>query len=174
MEHLHQVAVSLIDHYGYGGLYVVLLLGNVGAPVGAEIIMPLAGALTATGHLPFIWLTVVVAVLGEVSGGTIGYLVGRFGGRPLIDRYGCYVHLSHANLDRVHGFFERYGSFAIFICRFIPVIRGIVSIPAGLAEMNLAQFYLWYALGSAVFCGVLVWVGMALGRNLHTVLPFVH
>ncbi|HUA09665.1 MAG TPA: DedA family protein [Candidatus Acidoferrales bacterium] len=167
MEHLHQIAISLIDHYGYGGLFAVLLLGNTGAPVGAEVILPIAGGLTATGHLPFLWLTIVVAVLGELAGGTIAYLLGRFGGRPLIDRYGKYVHLSHANLDRVHGFFERYGSFAVFVCRFIPVIRGIVGIPAGLAEMNLAHFYLWYTLGSLIFCGVLIALGMEVGHHLH-------
>jgi membrane protein DedA with SNARE-associated domain len=174
VEHFQQVAVSLIDHYGYGGLFFVLMLGNFGAPVGAEILMPVAGALTATGHLPFLWLTVVVSVLGELAGGTVGYLIGRFGGRPLIDKYGRYVHLSHANLDRVHGFFERYGNFAIFVCRFVPFIRGVVSIPAGLAEMNLAHFYFWYALGSTIFCGLLIWLGVALGHHLDAVLPLVH
>lgn len=174
MEHFQQIAVSLIDHYGYGGLFLALVLGNVGLPVGAEILLPVAGALTATGHLPFLWLTIVVSVLGELAGGTIGYALGRFGGRPLIDRFGRYVHLTHENLDRVHGFFERYGSFAIFVCRFIPFIRGVVSIPAGLAEMNLAHFYLWYALGSIVFCGALIWLGEALGEHLNTVLPLLH
>ncbi|MGB8798685.1 MAG: DedA family protein [Candidatus Aquilonibacter sp.] len=174
MEHFQQIAISLIDHYGYGGLFFVLVLGNIGAPVGAEILMPLAGALTATGHLPYLWLTIVVSVLGELGGGTIGYAIGRFGGRPLVDRYGRYVHLTHANLDRVHGFFERYGSFAIFVCRFVPVIRGIISIPAGLAEMNLLHFYLWYALGSAVFCGALVWLGVALGDHLDAIVPLIH
>ena len=174
MEHLHEVAVALIDHYGYGGLFAVLLLGNVGAPVGAEIIMPLAGALTATGHLPFLWLTILVSVLGELSGATVGYLVGRFGGRPLVDRYGKYLHVRHESLDRVHAFFERYGSFAVFVCRFVPVIRGVVSIPAGIAEMNLVQFYSWYALGSFMFCGALIWLGVALGRHLDDVMPLVH
>ncbi len=174
MEHFSQIALSLIDHYGYGGLFVVLMLGNFGAPVGAELVVPAAGALTATGHLPYIWLTIVVSVLGELAGATIGYIIGRFGGRPLIDTYGRYIHLSHANLDRVHGFFERYGSFAVFVCRFIPFLRGVVSIPAGLAEMNLAQFYFWYALGSAIFCSALVWLGVALGHHLDDVLPLVH
>jgi membrane protein DedA with SNARE-associated domain len=174
VEHFTQVAVSLIDHYGYGGLFVVLVLGNFGAPVGAELVLPAAGALTATGHLPWLWLTFVVAVLGELVGATIGYLIGRFGGRPLIDKYGKYVHLSHANLDRIHSFFERYGSFAVFICRFLPFVRGVVSIVAGLAEMDLAQFYLWYALSSAIFCGLLIWLGVALGHHLDAVLPLVH
>jgi membrane protein DedA with SNARE-associated domain len=174
VEHIAATFVSLVDHYGYGGLFLVMLLANVGLPVGAEFILPAAGGLTATGHLPFLWATVAVAIAGELAGATIGYAIGRFGGRPLVDKFGKYVHLTHANLDRVHAFFERYGSFAVFICRFVPVIRGIVSIPAGLAEMNLAHFYLWYFLGSAVFCAGFVLLGNELGDHLDTLMPLVH
>jgi membrane protein DedA with SNARE-associated domain len=174
VEHLYQVALGLVDHYGFGGLFVALALANIGVPLGSELILPVAGGLAATGHLTPIWLTIAVAVAAELAGGTLGYLIGRFGGRPLIDRYGRYVHLSHGNLDRVHAFFERYGSFSIFICRFIPVLRGIVSIPAGLAEMNLVHFYSWYAIGSAMFCGGLILLGSVLGRHLDDVLPVLH
>lgn len=174
MEHIAATFVSLVDHYGYGGLFFVMILANVGVPVGAELILPAAGGLTATGHLPFLWATIAVSIAGELAGATIGYSLGRFGGRPLIDNYGKYVHLTHANLDRVHAFFERYGSFAIFICRFVPVIRGIVAIPAGLAEMNLWQFYLWYLLGSAIFCAGFVLLGNELGDHLDTLMPLVH
>jgi membrane protein DedA with SNARE-associated domain len=174
VEHLYQSAIGLVDQYGYGGLFVALAIANIGAPVGSELILPVSGGLTATGHLPFLWLTIVVAVVAELFGGTIGYLIGRFGGRPLIDRYGRYLHLTHANLDRVQFFFERYGSFSIFVCRFIPVIRGIVSIPAGLARMNLAHFYLWYACGSLLFCGGLILLGSALGHHIDSVLPLLH
>ena len=174
MEHLQQLIISLVDTFGYGGLFVGMALGNIGAPIGSEIVLPAAGALTATGHLPALWATIVVAVLGELAGGTVGYAIGRFGGRPLIDNYGKYVHLTHANLDRVHAFFERYGNFAIFICRFVPVIRGIVSIPAGLAEMDLGHFYVWYFLGSAVFCGALIELGNALGAHFDAMLPLFH
>jgi membrane protein DedA with SNARE-associated domain len=174
VTHLTQIVLSLVDHYGYGGLFVVMALGNIGAPIGSEVVLPVSGALTATGHLANIWLTIVVTVLGELAGGTVGYLVGRFGGRPLIDNYGKYIHLTHANLDRVHAFFERFGSFAIFICRFIPVIRGIVSIPAGLAEMDLGQFYLWYALGSIGFCGALVFLGFEAGDHIDSITPMLH
>lgn len=174
MDHLYQAALGLIDHYGFGGLFAALALANVGAPLGSELILPVAGGLGATGHLTPVWLTIVVAVAGELVGGTAGYVIGRFGGRPLVDRYGRYLHLSHANLDRVHAFFERYGSFSIFICRFVPVIRGIVSIPAGLAEMNLAHFYAWYAIGSTIFCGGLILLGDELGGHLDSVLPLLH
>lgn len=174
MGHLQDIIIALVDHYGYGGLFIVMALGNIGAPIGSEVVLPLSGALTATGHLANVWLTIIVTVAGELAGGTVGYALGRFGGRPLVDRYGRYVHLTHANLDRVHAFFERYGSFAIFICRFVPVIRGIVSIPAGLAAMDLPQFYLWYAAGSIGFCGLLVFLGFELGDHLGSITPMLH
>jgi membrane protein DedA with SNARE-associated domain len=173
VEHLQQAIVGLIDHYGYFGLFIALALGNVGVPIGTEIVLPVAGALTATGHLSNLWLTIAVALAGEVGGGSIGYAVGRFGGVPIIERYGKYVHFTHARLMQVHRFFERWGTFAIFVCRFLPVVRGIVAIPAGIAEMNLALFYLWTLLGSLIFCTFLILLGHAMGTHLDTVLPLL-
>ena len=173
MEHLQQAIVGLIDHYGYLGLFVGLALGNIGLPVGTELLLPLAGALTATGHLSNLWLTILVALVGELAGGSVGYAIGRFGGVPLIERYGKYVHFTHARLMQVHTFFDRWGTFAIFVCRFLPVLRGIVAIPAGIAEMNLALFYLWTFLGSLIFCTFLILLGGALGAHIDTVLPLL-
>lgn len=173
MEHLQQAIISLIDHYGYWGVFVGLLLGNLGAPVGTEIILPVAGALTATGHLNSLWLTIVVSLAGELSGGTVGYAIGRFGGVPLIERYGRYVHITHDRLVMMHRFFERWGTFAIFVCRFLPVLRGVAAIPAGIAEMNLVMFYLWTFLGSLIFCTLLILLGSALGAHLDAVLPLL-
>ncbi|HEY2554260.1 MAG TPA: DedA family protein, partial [Candidatus Cybelea sp.] len=135
---------------------------------------PVAGGLTATGHLSSLWLTVAVAMAGELAGNTVGYAIGRFGGVPVIERYGKYVHFTHDRLLIVHRFFERWGTFAVFICRFLPVLRGVVSIPAGIAEMNLVHFYLWTFLGSLIFCSGLILIGHALGAHLDTVLPLLH
>lgn len=173
MEHLQQAIVGLIDQYGYLGLFVGLALGNLGVPIGTEIILPVAGALTATGHLSSLWLTILVALAGELSGGSIGYAIGRFGGVPAIERYGKYVHFTHQRLTAVHRFFERWGTFAIFICRFLPVLRGIVAIPAGIAEMNLGAFYLWTFLGSLIFCTFLIVVGNVMGAHLGAILPLL-
>ena len=174
VEHLQQAVVALIDHYGYLGLFIGLALGNLGLPIGTEIILPVAGALSATGHLSSLWLTIAVALAGELGGGSLGYAIGRFGGVPLIERYGKYVHFTHDRLLRVHRFFERWGTFAIFVCRFLPVLRGIAAIPAGIAEMNLALFYLWTFLGSLIFCTFLILLGSALGTHLGAVLPLLH
>ncbi len=173
MEHLQQAVTGLIDHYGYFGLFIALVLGNFGVPIGSEIVLPVAGALTANGHLGTLWLTIAVAIAGELGGGTVGYAIGRFGGVPLIERYGKYVHFSHDRLMRMHRFFERWGTFAIFVCRFLPFVRGVSAIPAGIAEMNLWLFYAWTFLGSLIFCTFLILLGNALGAHLSTVIPLL-
>jgi membrane protein DedA with SNARE-associated domain len=157
--------LNLVDHAGYVGLFAAMTLANIGAPVGSEIVLPAAGALAATGHLSSVWLAIAIAVAAELVGQSIAYAIGRFGGRPFIDRYGKFVHFHHAEMEKVERFFARYGKFAIFICRFVPVIRGIVGIPAGIAEMPLGPFYFWTFLGSLIFCGGLVLAGHALGAH---------
>ncbi len=174
MENLQHFVIGLVDHYGYFGLFVALVLGNVGVPIGSEIVLPVAGGLTATGHLSMLWLTIGVAVAGELGGESIAYAVGRYGGVPVIERFGKYVGLHHEHLGRIHGFFERYGTFAIFICRFLPVIRGIAGFPAGIAEMNLVHFYLWTFLGSLIFCSAMIGLGFAFGDHLDALLPLLH
>jgi membrane protein DedA with SNARE-associated domain len=174
VEHLQQAVQWLVDTYGYLGLFAVLALGNIGFPIGTEIVLPLAGMATATGHLSNLWLTIAVALAGELAGGSVGYAIGRYGGVPLIERYGKYVHFTHDRLLVVHRFFERWGTFAIFVCRFLPVLRGVVAVAAGIAEMNLAHFYLWTFLGSLIFCGLLILLGNALGSHVSAVLPLLH
>lgn len=165
--------LNLVHHAGYTGLFVAMTLANIGAPVGSEVVLPAAGLAAQQGALSSVWLAIVVAVAAELFGQSIAYAVGRFGGRPFVDRYGKYVRFHHKELEKVEGFFARYGRFAIFICRFIPVIRGIVGIPAGIAEMPLGAFYLWTFLGSLIFCGGLVLAGNALGAHANEVIGAV-
>jgi membrane protein DedA with SNARE-associated domain len=174
VEHLQQSILWLIDTYGYVGLFAAIALGNMAVPIGTEVVLPVAGALTATGHLSNLWLTIAVALAGELAGGSAGYAIGRYGGVPLIERYGKYVHFTHHRLLVVHRFFERWGTFAIFVCRFLPVLRGVVAFAAGVAEMNLAHFYLWTFLGSLIFCTLLILLGNELGPHVSAVLPLLH
>jgi membrane protein DedA with SNARE-associated domain len=173
MANIEHAVIGFVDQYGYFGLFVALVLGNIGAPVGSELVLPAAGGLTVTGHLSNLWLTIVVAVAGELGGGTLGYAIGRFGGEPLLEKYGKYIHVTHERLALMHKFFERWGTFAIFICRFLPVIRGISAFPAGIAEMNLVQFYLWTLAGSAIFCSALIFIGYSAGGHLDVILPLL-
>ena len=157
--------LNLLHHLGYGGLFAAMTVANIGAPIGSEIILPASGALAAKGLLSNVWVAMIVAVLAELCGQSIGYAIGRFGGRPFIERFGPYVRFHQSELDRVHAFFTRHGNIAIFLCRFIPVVRGVSGIAAGIAEMPLMPFYLWSLLGSAIFCGGFIYAGYALGEH---------
>jgi len=148
VEHLVQLATSFIDHAGYGALFVLMAAGNVGIPVGTEVVMPIAGAFAAKGHLSSVWLVGLVGTLGEVLGAGILYTIGFYGGRPFVARWGRFVGLSLHKLDIAHGFYERYGKKMVFFCRFIPIIRGISSLPAGISQMQKRYFFTFTAAGS--------------------------
>ena len=173
MDQLQHFIVHLLDQFGYIGLFFGLALGNIGFPIGAEVVLPLAGALSANGHLPNIWATIAAALGGELLGQSTGYAVGRYGGRPFVSRYGKYVRFHERELDHFDRFFARYGTFAIFICRFVPVLRGIVGVPAGITRMNIFKFLGWTAAGSAIFCGGLIWLGHSLGQHVNTIVPLL-
>jgi membrane protein DedA with SNARE-associated domain len=165
--------LNLVHHAGYAGLFVAMTLANIGAPVGSEVVLPAAGLAAQQGALSSVWIAIAVAVFAELFGQSIAYAIGRFGGRPFVERFGKYVRFHHAQMEKVEAFFARYGAFAIFLCRFIPVIRGIVGIPAGIAEMPLAVFYFWTFCGSLIFCGGLILAGNALGLHAHDVISSV-
>ena len=171
MEHLQNAVLALVYHYGYVGLFIGLVLGNVGFPVAAELLVPVAGALLAKGRWEAVGFVVATAVAGELVGGTIGYFIGKYGGRTVAERYGKYVGFHTERLDGLHAFFKRYGTFAVFLCRFVPMIRGISPFVAGMAEMDLVPFYLWTLLGSAVFCASLAALGNVLGVHVHAMTP---
>ncbi len=174
MEHIAQFFLSFIDKFGYPGLFGVMTLANIGIPVGAEIVVPAAGALVATGHLSSVWLAGAVATAGEIVGNSILYAVGYFGGRPFVVRYGKYVKLDEKKLDGFHGFFERRGNVVIFVCRFLPFVRGVAGLPAGVSRMPLSHFLGYTAAGSAIFCFGLAWIGNYFGRHLDAILPQIH
>ncbi len=180
MAHLTQLFHDLILHFGYAGLFLVVLLGNLGVPAGLEIIMPAAGGLAAQGHLPALggvpgWVVVgTVATAAEILGTGILYAIGWYGGVPFVRRYGKYVHLSEAELNRVHAFYERYGTATVFWCRFVPFVRGVGSLPAGVSRMQKRYFVTYTALGSALFCFGLAFVGNVAGHNLDAILATLH
>jgi membrane protein DedA with SNARE-associated domain len=174
LEHLTHFFLSMVDQAGYPGLFVVMVLGNIGVPIGAELVVPAAGALSETGHLPSVWLTALVATLGEVVGCSILYAVGYFGGRPFVARWGKYLKLSEAKLDVFHTFYERHGNVVVFVCRFIPFVRGVSSLPAGVSRMRKRYFLTYTAAGSLLFCAGLTWIGSMFGEHFYEIMPLMH
>ena len=171
MEALQTLVLGLIHHYGYAGLFVVMVLGNLAIPVGTEFIVPAAGAAAGAGHLSS-WLVVgAIATLGEIVGGIILYSIGYVAGEPILHRFG---KRGDVELARIHAFFERYGTKTIFICRFVPLVRVIASLPPGVSRMQKRYFFTFHALGSAIFCFALAYLGEALGEHLNEILPAIH
>ena len=180
MEQLTHVFHDLVVHFGYVGLFIVMMLGNMGAPAGTEIVMPTAGALAAQGHLPgyFLlpgWICVaIVGAVAEVVGASILYTIGYYGGEPVLERYGKYIGFKQKELARVHGFYERHGTQTVFWCRFIPFIRGVASFPAGVARMQKRYFVTYTALGSIIFCFGLAFLGNAAGAHVDDMTANLH
>lgn len=180
MEHLTQTLHDLIVHFGYAGLFLVVMLGNLGMPAALEIMVPTAGGLAAQGHLAPVagvagWIVVaIVATVGELLGAAILYTIGFYGGLPFVHRYGRYIRFNQHEYDRVHAFFERYGRPTVFWARFIPFIRGVSSLPAGISRMPKRYFFSYTLLGSAIFCFGLSYLGNVAGNNLDAILGGLH
>ncbi len=174
MEHFTQIFLNIIDQAGYPGLFLVMVIGNLGIPVGTELVVPAAGALAATGHLSNVWLAALVATAGEIVGGSILYAIGYAGGRPFVARYGRMLKLSEKKLDAFHEFYERYGNVVVFVCRFVPFVRGVSALPAGVSRMQKRYFVAYTAAGSAVFCFGLAWLGSLFGRHIDEITPQIH
>jgi len=174
LQHLTHFFLSIIEHAGYAGVFFVMVLGNLGIPVGTELVVPAAGALAATGHLSSVWLAATVATAGELVGGGILYAIGFAGGRPFVARWGKYLKLDEKKLDAFHEVYERYGNVVVFVCRFLPLVRGVSALPAGVARMQKRYFFAYTAAGSAVFCFGLAYLGSLFGRHFDEISPQIH
>ncbi len=174
MESVSHLVLHIVDKLGYLGLFLVMAVGNLGIPVGTELVVPAAGALAATGHLSSVWVAASVATLGEVCGGILLYAIGYAGGEPFVARFGKYVKLDAKKLAVFHGFYERHGNLTVFLCRFIPLVRGVAALPAGVSRMPKRIFIAYTAAGSAVFCFVLAYVGSLFGRHFDEIKPAIH
>jgi membrane protein DedA with SNARE-associated domain len=170
---------TFIGDHGLYAVFVLMLLDSV-LPAASELVMLYAGVL-ASGALPgqdivlfghridsHFWGYVAIAtagVAGQTVGSIIGWAIGLYGGRPLVERHGRWLHLGPENLDRAERWFDRWGDWAVFLGRMTPVVRSFVSIPAGLARMPLGRFTLYSVLGTIPWCFGIAGAGWALGSS---------
>ena len=149
---------------GYPGVVALMAMESSILPVPSELVMPPAGYWAAKGEMSFA-IALICGVLGSVIGALANYYGAQLIGRPLIQRYGKYVLLSEKNLLRSERFFAEHGEISTLIGRLFPVIRHLISIPAGLYRMPLPKFILYTAAGAAVWCAILTWIGYFLGQH---------
>lgn len=165
--------IATISRLGYGGIVLLMAIESACIPLPSEIIMPFSGYLVYTGAMNLWWVALAGAV-GCVLGSLVAYYAGAWGGRPLVERYGKYVLISHHDLDIADRWFARHGDVTIFIGRLLPVIRTFIAFPAGVARMPLWRFNVYTFVGSYLWCLGLAWIGMKLGEHWNTLGVYFH
>ncbi|MGH2758648.1 MAG: DedA family protein [Actinomycetota bacterium] len=161
---LARFARDAVRTAGYPGITAAMVAENVFPPIPSEIVLPLAGYEVSRGTLTFVG-AVLAATLGSLLGAFVLYAVGRFGGRPVVLRWGRVLRVGEADLGRSEAWFDRWGDWVVLGGRVVPLARSLVSIPAGLTRMGIGRFSLLTAAGSLVWNVVLVGAGYALGSR---------
>ena len=159
---------NMMTTLGYPGVTFLMFLENIFPPLPSELIMPLAGFATTDGQLSLIGVS-IAGTLGSVLGALPLYALGRWVGKDRLvqwaDRYGKWLTVSGDDICRADDWLTRHGTKAVFFCRLVPGIRSLISIPAGMSTMNVAQFLLYTALGAGIWTAALAYGGRALGNN---------
>ena len=175
-DRIAEWVTSVIETLGYPGLTALVALENLFPPIPSEVILPLAGFLTGQNRFSFL-LVLIATTLGSLIGALALYVVGLAIGQRrvhwLVERYGHWGLLTPEDLTRSEHWFDRYGPVAVLTGRLVPIVRSLVSIPAGYRRMPISQFLILTGFGSALWNGVLVGLGWALGENWHVIEEYV-
>lgn len=173
MHELITWLLNTIGSMGYPGIFLLMAMESSIFPVPSELVMPPAGYLVQQGQMNMT-LVILSGTLGSLAGAYLNYFVALWLGRPLLVRYGRYVWIKEEHFNRVEGFFQRHGEISTFIGRLLPVIRHLISIPAGLARMNHLRFTLYTLIGAGIWVSVLAWIGYFIGAERELIVQYSH
>jgi membrane protein DedA with SNARE-associated domain len=173
ISYLAVFIIGGIAMLGYFGVAIMMAIESMCIPLPSEIIMPFAGYLVFTGRFT-LWGVALAGAIGCVIGSVIAYLVGAYGGRKFIEKYGKYFLITEHDLNLADNFFEKYGVSAIFFSRLLPVVRTFISLPAGIAKMNFSKFVIYTFAGSLPWCYFLAYLGLKLGSSWDTLGVYFH
>ena len=162
---------NIIEALGYTGVCILMALESMVAPVPSEGVMPFAGFLVATGDFT-LFGAILASSIGSMIGSWLSYAMGYYGGRPFVLKIGKYLLLNVHHLEWAEKFFTKYGGGTIFVSRFIPVVRHLISIPAGAGKMNLIKFSIYTLIGATMWNTFLIWCGIKLKENWEKVHHF--
>lgn len=167
-EMLSQWITNHMVSMGYWGIGLLMFLENLFPPIPSELIMPLAGFTVYQGKMDFI-PAVTAGVVGTILGAFPWYYAGKFIGEPRLrhwaDRYGKWLTISGRDIDKANYWFIRYGARAVFLCRLVPGVRTLISLPAGISAMPLLPFILYSTIGTTLWVTLLTFLGLKLGEN---------
>lgn len=173
VQHLAVYFTYLIEKLGYLGAGFLMALESMVAPVPSELVMPFVGFLAVEGKFS-VPLAILATSAGSLIGSVISYYMGYLGGRPFVMKVGRYLLLNREHLEWTERWFDRHGSWTIFVSRFIPVVRHLISIPAGLGKMRLLPFCLYTVLGATIWNSFLLVCGYKLRQNWTLVEQYSH
>jgi len=171
-ETLCHYNTQFIHSCSYFGVFVLMALESMIAPIPSELVMPFAGFLIFTGHFDP-WAVMIASSLGSIAGSLLSYGLGVLG-EPVVYRYGRYLLLNQHHLEWTTNFFQRQGGKTIFIARFIPVVRHLISLPAGFARMPLLRFTIYTLAGATMWNMFLVYCGVRLKENWRLIQQYTH
>ncbi len=164
LEFLAGFIISVISSSGYLGIVLLMGIESACIPLPSEVIMPFSGYLVSVGRFK-LGLVALAGAFGCNVGSQVAYYVGSAGGRPLAEKYGRWLLVTRHDLEMADRWFARYGDWAVFFARLLPLVRTFIAFPAGIARMNVLRFHLYTFLGSLPWCWVLAYIGLNLGER---------
>jgi len=165
--------VQTIGAMGYPGIFLLMAMESSVIPIPSEVIMPPAGYLAQQGEMNMA-LAILSGTAGSLVGAYANYFAAHFLGRPLLLKYGKYVFITEEKFAKVENFFLKHGEISTFIGRLLPVVRHLISLPAGLAGMNHLKFSLYTILGAGIWVTVLTFIGYFIGSNQDLIMKYSH
>jgi membrane protein DedA with SNARE-associated domain len=169
---MEQQILDFIRHVfqtmSWSGVFLLMAIESACIPIPSELIMPLAGWMLVAekgGGIELLVLAGFIGAIGNVLGSLVAYAVGARGGLPFLKRYGKYILISHHDIETANRWFGKYGEWIVFLSRLMPAVRTFISLPAGIARMNLGKFIIYSFAGALPWSFALAWGGYALGQN---------
>ncbi len=173
LEALGSFVIFVISAMGLPGIVLLMAIESACIPLPSEVIMPFSGYLVFLGRYT-LWSVALAGTLGCVVGSVPAYYLGKYGGRPLVEKYGKYVLMSRHDLDTADRWFERHGEATVFFARLLPIVRTFIAFPAGVARMDMRRFLIYTFAGSLPWCLALAYTGMVLGERWPTLREYFH
>jgi len=170
---LFEIIVKLISDTGYLGIFLLMTLESMIFPIPSEAIMPFAGFLINEGKFSLLGVT-LASSLGSLLGSGLSYIIGLYGGKPFLKKFGKYFLLDESHLNWTENFFAKHGNKAVLISRFIPIVRHLISIPAGSAKMPLISFFIYTLIGATIWNMFLAYLGFILKQNWKLISKYTH
>ena len=173
MHELISWLVTTIGALGYPGIFILMALESSVVPIPSELVMPPAGYLAQQGQMHMA-VAILCGTAGSLVGAYANYFAAHYLGRPLVLKYGKYVWITEEKFAKVETFFKNHGEVSTFIGRLLPVVRHLISLPAGLAGMNHVKFSLYTLAGAGIWVTVLTYIGYFIGAEQELIMKYSH